>query len=52
MPDIAFKRMKIFNFDSEEDAENVDLPSIEMTDIDICHYRIEVETYGDVDPLQ
>ena len=40
--------MKMFNFDSEEDAEDVNIPSTEMMDMSMCRCRCEVETDVDV----
>ena len=48
---IAVNQMKLFNIDSDEDTEDIDVPSIKTVNMGICRYRCEVETDGVVDPL-
>ena len=49
---ISVKKMKLFNFYSGENAEDVDVPSIKTVDIGMHRYRREMETNGDMEPLQ
>ena len=50
--DISVKTLIQFNFDSDEDAEDIDVPSIKTTYMGIHHYRCEAETNSDVEPWQ
>ena len=45
---ISVKRMKLFKFDSDEDEEDIDVPSITTAHMGMCGYRGEVETDGDM----
>ena len=44
--------MKMFNFDSDENAEDIDVPSIKTADMCRRHHRCVVETDDDIDPFQ
>ena len=49
---ISVKKMKLFNFDSDEDADDIDFSSIKTADMIMCRYRCEFETESDMDPLE
>ena len=42
------QKMKLFNFDSDEDAEDIYVPSLKTADTGIIRYRCEVESDGDI----